>query len=330
MKLRASCCLRRMELAAVGSVQRDTSPDEFVNPLDVAESTGDIVPSVASTTLERYPSLYRMLLGMGARGPLPWRVSTSVLLLFFLAFVATAGPSSLTGRTERIPEDLPLQVWAVACPSFALSSQLLFAYSSRLSGAGMLMDQMLSRNAQEIVEAIEIWAHRAVKLWCLLCALMIPVGSKRILDSLASDTPQFAPAVGVIYFVLMPIVWALVIGVPLTIYAGTMSVVAEFTVRCCTCSFPIPQNESLPLQKPNKSTSWGVLGVQVVQSKLLESRDGLSGARLVNALNAKCNQFSGAATSIVTTLTVLAISGISGMMAAVGVLPPSCSHVTAL
>lgn len=61
---------------------------------------------------------------------------------------------------------------------------------------------------------------------------------------------------------------------------------------------------------------------QVVQSKLLQSHDGLSSAQLINALNADCNEFSRAATPIVVTLAILALSGIFAMMAAIGMSTP--------
>lgn len=219
---------------ALESLQPDPPSERTessTNPLaDDRQQASDMVPGAATSNREQYPSLYRLLTGMGARGPLPWRVFVTVSLLLVLAFMTTFGPTSLTGRTQRIPEDLPIQIWGAATPLYAVSAQLLFAYKLSFAGPSMLMDQMLMQNTEDAGSRIELIAGHAVKLWYVLSSLMVPAGILRIADTLRTGNPQLAPFLGFIYFVVMPSVWALSIGVPVAIYASTMSIVAKFTV----------------------------------------------------------------------------------------------------
>jgi hypothetical protein len=209
-------------------------------------------------------------------------------------------PQTMTGRKERIQEDLPLMIGFFALGFSSIGSNFVNAYSNRWSlGSSDTFKQLLCGTSDAGAAKVEAGAKRVFAVFCifvfLISGVMFPVRLKAVLSQ--PETAHLAPVAAYIYVFPVPLMLAVQFATPVVVYAAIQA-----------------QADGFP----------------TTTRALLDDKNPLSGSAAITNLNRRCNTVSRAATPTLACVTALIVSGISLMLAVAAgpIVLPTESAVT--
>jgi hypothetical protein len=187
-------------------------------------SGAEIVTAAAGS-----PWLSRMLLCAGMRGPLPWRVFVSVIQLWTVVTFSAFGVSTLLGRTERIPEDLPLQIvgWSLIIFFFL---HVTGAYDHRWCMPRGRLDALLDENDEATNSRIDRNCKRAFCSWLAFATFLALIGVSRAKAVVEQGQGHLLPLVILNYFGERQLNFAVTWATNMYIYAAITSQASRLPV----------------------------------------------------------------------------------------------------